>query len=135
MRISVSWEVPIVSFTNSFCPFWHFMLQAWWTQKILVNYLQRHAHLFMRKFYKQFFFLFEFNALDLRNLNYFCKWFTSIIYFPQFASVKAGDVFSYVVPVSYRMTPLNTSIEEKALFIQAADEVVVYASNKRVSFT
>ena len=57
-----------------------------------------------------------------------------VLRFLQFASVKAGDVFSYVVPVWYRMTPLNTSLEEKALFIQAADEVIVYASNKRVSF-
>lgn len=51
----------------------------------------------------------------------------------QTASVKAGDVYSYIVPVTYRMSDNESCIEEKAQVITAEWEIVVYASNKQVS--
>ena len=52
--------------------------------------------------------------------------------FIQFGTVQAGQIFTYTVPDSYRMTDQNVSIEEKAQYIHASDEIVVYASNKQV---
>lgn len=50
----------------------------------------------------------------------------------QKATVKAGYVFSYTVPITFRMSANKTSLEDKALIIQSEDEVAVFASNKQV---
>ena len=48
--------------------------------------------------------------------------------------MKAGEIFSYTIPDSYRMSDIHstTVIERKAQTIYASDEIVVYASNKQV---
>ena len=53
--------------------------------------------------------------------------------FIQFGTVQAGQIFTYTVPDSYRMTDQKVSVEEKSQYIHASDEIVVYASNKQVS--
>ena len=50
----------------------------------------------------------------------------------QLGSVKAGDMFSYTVPDTYRMSTRN-GIEDKAQIIQSSDEIIVYVSNKQVN--
>lgn len=49
--------------------------------------------------------------------------------------VSKGSVASYTIDVSYRMSDdKDTVIEDKALFISADEDIIVYASNKRVSY-
>ena len=55
----------------------------------------------------------------------------------QTGTVKAGEIFSYTIPDSYRMSDIHstTVIERKSQTIYASDEIVVYASNKQVTRT
>ena len=47
--------------------------------------------------------------------------------------MRAGEVYSFTVPVGYRMSDRKAAKENKAIIIEAADEVVVYASNNQVN--
>ena len=49
--------------------------------------------------------------------------------------MKAGEVYSFTVPASFRMSDQKMAKENKAIEIDADDEVVVYASNNQVSTT
>ena len=47
--------------------------------------------------------------------------------------MEAGEVYSFTVPVGYRMSDQKAATENKAIIIEAANEVVVYASNNQVN--
>ena len=51
----------------------------------------------------------------------------------QEALVKAGEVYSFNIPHSFRMSDKSVTIEQKAVVIHASDEIVVYASNNQVN--
>ena len=51
----------------------------------------------------------------------------------QQALVKAGEVYSFNIPDSFRISDKRVTIEQKAVVIHASDEIVVYASNNQVN--